>query len=442
MISLRSNLRQTAVPLFIEILLVMTLGAVDTFMLSRFSDNSVAAVGVVNQIIYLIFLVFEVISLGTSILCSQYRGAKRNDLMIQTVGVSLITNTVLGIVVSALLYSFTTPILQLMGLRYELMSAGREYMHIVGSMAFIQAISLTISASLRAAGKAKYPMYVTLMVNITNIIGNYVLIFGKFGFPQMGVEGAAISTVISRIIAMLILIIILRKKLIPHFPKKYFTPFPWKELRNLLHIGIPSAGEQMSYSLSQVIITYFINMISNEALTARTYCVNIVMFVYLFASAFGQGGAIEIGHLVGAHRPRAAYLMGSYVMRLAISVSLSLSVATAFSGRAIMEVLTSNPEIIAMGVAILWVDIFVEFGRAINIFAVNALRSAGDIYFPVTIGIIVMWAISVIGSYLFGITFGWGILGMWAAFALDEVIRGIIFIWRWRSMKWADKHFI
>lgn len=442
MISLRKNLRHTAVPLFIEILLVMTLGAVDTFMLSRFSDNSVAAVGVVNQIVTLIFLVFEVVSLGTSILCSQYIGARREDRMIQTVGVSLVANSVLGVVVSVLLFSFTTPILTLMGLRPELLSEGRQYMHIVGSMAFVQAISMTISASLRAAGKAKYPMYVTLFVNITNIIGNYILIFGQFGMPRLGVQGAAISTVLSRLLAMCILIYILRHKHIPHFPKRLFSPFPFKELRNLLHVGIPSAGEQISYSFSQVVITYFINMISNEALTARTYCVNIVMFVYLFASAFGQGGAIEIGHLVGAHRPRAAFLMGSYVLRLAVSISLSLSVATAFCGSSVMTLLTANPEIVALGAAVLWVDIFVELGRAVNIFSVNALRSAGDIYFPVTVGIVVMWAVSVLGSYIFGITLGWGLVGMWAAFALDELIRGVIFIWRWRSMRWADKSFI
>lgn len=439
---MRGNLRKTAVPLFVELLLVMTLGAVDTFMLSRFSDNSVAAVGVVNQIVNLVFLVFEVISLGTSILCAQYIGAKRDDRVVQTVGVSLIANSVLGVVISALLVGLTTPILNMMGLREELMGDGRGYMHIVGCMAFVQAISLTISAALRAAGKAKYPMYVSLFVNVTNIVGNYVLIFGKFGLPQLGAEGAAISTVLSRVLAMCILVFILRKKLITRFPREYFKPFPWRELKHLLHIGIPSAGEQISYSMSQVVVTYFINMISNEALTARTYCVNIVMFVYLFASAFGQGGAIEIGHLVGAHRPRAAYVMGSYVVRLAVSVSLSLSVAVAFGGGSVMRLLTENPEIIALGAAVLWVDIFVELGRAINIFAVNSLRSAGDIYFPVMVGIVVMWGVSVVGSYVFGIVFGWGLVGMWAAFALDEVIRGVIFVRRWRSMKWAEKGFI
>ena len=98
---------------------------------------------------------------------------------------------------------------------------------------------------------------------------------------------------------MIILFIILFRKYIPKFPIDYFRPFPFVELKNLLKIGLPSAGENMSYSLSQVLLTYFINMLGNEALTTRTYVVNMVMFVYLFAIAMAQGGAICIGHLVG-----------------------------------------------------------------------------------------------------------------------------------------------
>ena len=127
-----------------------------------------------------------------------------------------------------------------------------------------------------------YPMMVTVVVNILNIIGNYVLIFGKFGAPALGVEGAAISTSIARGVSMLILFIILFKKHIPSFPMKLFRPFPWIELKNLLKIGLPSAGEEISYSSTQVVITYFINMLGNEALATRTYCWNMLFFVLVF----------------------------------------------------------------------------------------------------------------------------------------------------------------
>lgn len=439
---LSRQLASLAGPIFIETLLVMMLGAVDTFMLSRHSDNSVAAVGVVNQLMNLVFLLFEVISLGTSILCSQYIGAGRRDKVIQVVGISLIFNLISGLLISCGLLFFAEDLLLLMGLRPDLMAYGLPYMKIVGGFAFFQALSLSLSASLRSADKAKYPMYVSVVVNILNIIGNYTLIFGKFGMPALGVEGAAISTSFCRFVSVVILFVVLFRKHIPSFPKELFTPFPWIELKNLLKIGIPSAGEHMSYSLSQVVITYFINMISNQALATRSYVTNIVMFTYIFALAMAQGGAILIGHLVGMKKIKAAYTIGKRVMRLGAATSVSLSLLTAIFGKHILSLLTSDPWILATGASILWVEVLLENGRALNFFGVNALRSAGDIYYPVLVGIVVMWGVQVVGSYVLGISLGWGLVAMWAVFALDENIRGFIFLRRWNSFRWVGKGFL
>lgn len=420
----------------------MMLGAVDTIMLSQYSDESVAAVGVVNQIVMLAFLIFEVINIGTSVLCSQYLGAKMQKNMVQVVGVALLFNLVVGLLISAILHYGATTLLGWMGLRPELLKYGIGYMQIVGAFAFFQAISFTISASLRSANKAIYPMLVTVLVNIMNIIGNYSLIFGKWGMPALGAEGAAISTSVARGVSMVVLFVILFRKHIPRFPLNYFRPFPWVELKNLLKVGLPSAGENMSYSFSQVVITYFINILGNNALATRTYTVNIVMFVYLFAIAMAQGGAISIGHLVGQKKIRAAYLLGKYVMRLSILVSLVLSCVWAASGHFIFSMLTDNQEIIKMGVTIMIVDIIVEIGRAVNIYATNALRSAGDVNFPFYVGVAVQWTVSVGFSYLLGIYWGWGLVGMWCAFLLDENIRALLFVKRWNSMRWAKKGFI
>ena len=285
-------------------------------------------------------------------------------------------------------------------------------------------------------------MLVTVVVNILNIIGNYSLIFGKFGFPELGVEGAAISTAFSRGVSMVILFIILFRKHIHRFPLAYFRPFPFIELKNLMRVGLPSAGEQLSYSSSQVVITFFINMLGVEALATRTYCVNIIMFVYLFSISMAQGGAICIGHLIGEKKPHAAFLLGKYVMKKSVMITLILSGIIAASGHAILSWLTSNPEIIRMGVIVLLIDVVLEIGRPINIFATNALRAAGDVNYPFYVGLVVMWSVAVGIGYLFGIYWAWGICGMWVAFALDENIRGIIFVRRWYGMKWVNKSFV
>lgn len=254
---LKRQLASLTGPIFIETLLIMTLCAVDTVMLSRHSDASVAAVGVVNQIVMLCFLVFEVINLGTSVLVSQYIGARLNDRVEKVVGVSLLVNLVIGLAISAMLYFGATTILRLMGLNDLLLGEGRGYMRIVGAFAFFQALSLTASAALRASNRAIYPMVVVGIVNILNIAGNYILIFGRFGAPALGAEGAAISTATSRAIAMVILNIILFHTVIKRFPWEIFRRFPTREFSNLLKIGLPSAGEQFSYSSAQIVMTFF-----------------------------------------------------------------------------------------------------------------------------------------------------------------------------------------
>lgn len=439
--SLRRQLAMLSVPIFIETLLIMMLGAVDTFMLSRYSDESVAAVGVVNQIVMLAFLVFEVINLGTSVICSQYLGAGLKGRIPLVVMVALLTNLLLGLMVSGVLYFGDEMILRAMGLNEVLLPDGTAYMRIVGAFAFFQALSMTLSAALRADNLAMYPMAVTFIVNILNIIGNYTLIFGKFGMPALGVEGAAISTATCRGIAMLLLFIVVRRTIVKRIPWEVFVKFPWRELKNLLRVGLPSAGEQVSYSSSQMVITYFINMLGVEALATRTYCVNLIMFAYLFCISIALGGAICIGHLVGHGRTRGAFLLGKLVMRLSIIITASLSLLLAIAGPWVMPLLSSNPDIISLGCTILWIDVLLEFGRPTNIFATNALRAAGDVNYPFYVGVVVMWSVAVVAAYFAGIVFGLGLVGMWIAFACDENIRGVVFIRRWYSMKWASKSF-
>lgn len=438
---LKRELVSLTLPILVETLLIMTLGAVDTFMLSRHSDESVAAVGLANQMITFTFIIFEVINLGTSVLCSQYLGARLRDRMETVVGVSLVVNLIMGVAVSAGLYLYASEILAAMGLEGSMLAEGVGYMEIVGAFAFFQALQLTLSAVLRSNNKAVYPMMVILVVNCLNILGNYTLIFGKFGAPALGVQGAAISTATCRMVAMVILAVIVLRTTVRRFPVHIFRHWPRQEFRNLMKIGLPSAGEQMSYSCSQLVIAYFITSLGMEALAARTYCVNIIMYVYLFSIAISHAGAICIGHLVGAGRWEGAYLMGRYVMKVALIWTLIFSFLIALAGPAIMTTLTSNPQIIAFGVAILWIDVVLEIGRPINILFVNVLQAAGDVNYPFYVGLVWMWSIAVVCAYLFGITFGFGILGMWWMFALDENIRGVVFIRRWKSRRWQHKGF-
>lgn len=440
--SLTKLLVSLALPIFIDTLLVMTLGAADTFMLSRYSDESVAAVGLVNQLVNIVFIIFQVISMATSILCSQYVGAGQRDRVLQVMGISVLFNFLIGMAFSAVLYGKAADLLGTMGVREELFSQSFSYMRIVGAFAFFQAVSLSAAAALRSVDMAHYPMFVSGLVNVINIVGNYALIFGKFGLPALGVQGAAISTVACRALSSVLLLCLLFRKYVVRLPKGLFRPFPWQEAGKLFKVGIPSAGEQMSYSLSMVVVTYFINFLGNDELATRTYAHTITTFVYLFSLAAAQGGAIVIGHLAGMKKCDAAFALGRRVLRVSVAVTFVLSFITACFGHTIFSMLSDNEHIIRMGSLVLWVDILVEVGRAINLFGVNSLRSAGDIYYPVTVGIIVCWTVAVGGSWLLGIGLHGGLIALWCALILDENIRGLIFIRRWKSRRWTAKSLV
>ena len=437
----RKQLFNLASPIFIETLLIMFTGATDVFMLSRYSDETVAAGGVVNQLLNLVFILYGITTLGTSVLCSQYLGAKQKKNVAQVIGVSLLVNLIMGGLVSAGLWLFAAPSLKLMGLDDNLVGYGVSYMTLVGGFSFLQSLAMTLSAILRSHNKAYYPMFVTFLINIINVVGNYFLIFGNCGAPRLGITGAGISTVISRTVAVILLTYLLFRKVAPVPPLKYFNPFPWDKIKNLLLVGLPAAGEQVSYNLSQVVITYLSVMMGNAALTARTYAMSIVMFSYVFSIAIGNGAAIAIGHLVGADKGNAAFSLEKYSIRLALWVTVCVSILTALVGTDIFKLLSTNPEVIHLGAMVLYIDVVLEIGRAVNITSVDSLIAAGDVMYPFITGIIVMWLVATLLSYVLGIWWGWGLNGIWLAMALDENIRAVVFERRWKSRKWMNKGF-
>ena len=443
---LRRQLRKLTIPIFMEIALVMLVGFVDVLMLSQYGtagagDRAVAAVGFVNQFVGLVFLVYQFVSQGMAIVCAQYHGAGERKRLVQIVGLALGLNAALGLVVSAVLFTFPTEILRLLRLKEELLPDGVTYLRITGVLSFFQALAFAFSASLRSVDKVRPVMYVTMAANLFNAVGNYLLVFGHCGCPELGVAGAAWATAGSRAVSMLLLAVVHFRIHIPAFRLDWFRPFPWRELRNLFAIGLPAMGEEASYCFSQLVISCFVNQLSTDALTTRTYCVNCIMFVYLFCASITQGGDIIVGHLVGRDRYHPAYLMGNFFLGRSMLVTLACSVVLAACGPFLLGLLTDNPEIIRMGAVILWIDCVLEIGRVRNIFACSTLRATGDAIYPLVVGVVFQWAVAVGLAWVFAFPCGWGLIGAWIAFMLDENLRGIVLMRRWHTKGWIGKNF-
>lgn len=438
----RLNLISLTLPIFFEVLLFMLLGNMDTLILGHYSNDAVAAVGVANQIINIVTIVLGVMATGTGIMVAQYLGAKDKENVLKTINVSLFVNLFFGIILSALLVIFSKQLLTIMNLPKNLMGYGVKFMSIMGGFIFVQALLSTVTTCIRNYGYMIVSMVVTIIMNILNIIFNYVLVFGKFGVPELGVAGSAISTTVSRIIAFLILFFIFTKKIEKEFSFKRLFPFPKETFKQLLIIGIPTAGENLSYNLSQLAVTYMITLLGTAALTTRIYTLNIMMYIYLAAVALGQGTQILVGHMVGAGDKEKAYKTCLKSLFIAMSISFTMAIIFAIFRIQLLKLFTLDKTIIGMAAPLLLITIILEPGRSFNLVIISSLNAAGDVRFPAYMAIISMWAISAGLSYVLGIHFHMGLVGIWIAFTADEWFRGIMMLLRWRSRVWESKDFV
>ncbi|AKU31806.1 MATE family efflux transporter [Bacillus altitudinis] len=428
-------------PIFIEISLYMLMGSADTLMLSQYSDNSVAAVGVSNQLLNLLIVMFSFITTGTTIVIAQLLGAGRKQEATQVAYVSLGTNFLISFVISLLMFVLAVPILHMMGLSSELMPDATVFLQIVGLLSFIQALIMTYSAILKSYGFTRDTMYVTIGMNLLNVAGNYLVIFGPFGFPVLGVMGVALSTSFARLIGLTAMILIVRHRIGLQFSFKQTFYIQRTHLKKLLKIGIPSAGEQLSYNGSQMIITLFITFMGTQALAAKVYTQNLMMFIMLFGAAISQGTQILIGRLIGAKEFDAAYRRCMKSLYWAIAISLLSSTALSLSSTHLLTFFTSNSEIIQIASLLLILTIILEPGRSFNMVIINSLRAAGDAKFPVYMAMISMWGIGLPIAYLLGIQLEMGLIGVWISFIVDEWVRGIFMYRRWRSRVWTEYRF-
>ena len=427
-------------PILIELALHMLMGNVDTYMLSQYDDRAVAAVGVSNQLANMMNLLFTIVATGTTILISRRIGAGEKGAVTQLAASSLTLNLLLGITVSVMLLAFGETALRLMGLENELMPYAWTYLSITGGFIFLQALILTASAVIKSHGFTKNVMLVTVTMNIVNMIGNYVAIKGPFGLPVTGVDGVAVSTVASRTIGLILMIALLLRILEQQFKVMDFVRLRAAHIRELLGIGIPSAGEQLSYNLSQLVITSFIATIGVTAMISRVYTLNIIFLITIVTLAIGQGTQILIARMIGARDFASAYRRGIASLLLCIGISLVLAGVYNLVGGYILELFTDNEEVIALGRKLLLLAFLLEPGRACNLIIISSLRAAGDVRYPVVVGVIFVWLLAVPCAYLFGIHWGMGLIGIFSAFVMDEWLRGLMNLWRWRTKKWAGSN--
>ncbi|SDD05860.1 putative efflux protein, MATE family [Paenibacillus sp. UNCCL117] len=423
-------------PIFVEMLLSMLMGNADTLMLSHYSDGAVAAVGVANQVLFLVNLMFGVVAAGTSVVISQYLGSGRNQEAGLIGLTAMALNLAFGLLLAALLLASGAHVFRLMGIPAELTDSAWTYLKLVGGFCFLEAVRLTLATILRSYGYTSNTMYVAVGMNLLHLIGNYLFLYGPFGLPVLGIEGIALSTNVSRLIGIGILLLLLYRKVKYRFVSEGWWSAQKNYVKQLLRIGVPTAGESFFSTLAQMAITSFVAIAGADALTAKIYAQNIGMFNMLFTLSMAIGTEILLGRMVGAGRFDEAYARGMRSVRLAVIVTVGAAAVMAAGSRPLLGLFTDNASILSLGFQVLLLGILLEPGRAVNLVLINALRAAGDAKVPMYLGVGSMWLICIPLAYILGVYGKLGLLGVVIAFVVDEWTRGALFYWRWRTRAW------
>lgn len=426
-------------PIFLEVTLFMMMGIADTFMLSAISDNAVSGVGASNQYLHIAILLLEVIGNGASIVVAQYIGSRKFFEAAKISALAVTLNLIVGIAMSVGFVLFNGYLLRSLNLSGEVYEFAQSYLAIVGGAIFLQAIINSLAAIVRVHGFTKEAMLVALGMNVIHIFGNYALIFGNFGMPALGVEGAAISTIASRFIAVLVFFWLLYRIMEVRIKLSYYLNLSKEYIGKILKIGIPSALEQVMYHCCQMIFLFYTTYLGEAAMAAKQYASNISMFIYLFAFAIGIGTSIMVGRFVGAGRADDAYKRVWMSVRSASIVSLVMIGVVMLFREQLVGMFTDNAEVLRIGAQVLLYSLILETGRTINIVIVNSLRASGDAKYPLWVGMFTMVGMSLSLGYLFVFHMNMGLVGIWLAIAADEWVRAIIFYFRWRSRAW-EKH--
>lgn len=426
-------------PMFLEMLLNIFINNIDTLMLSHHSELAVGAVGNANQVMMLLIIMFNILATATSVVVAQYLGAKQYDKMNMIYALAFVVNLVMGIVFSVAFVLAKRPLMNLIHVSPEMMPDALTYINIVGGTLFLQACFNVMIQILRCNGHTKIGLYISIAINFVNIVGNYLFLYGPLSFLNLGVAGVAIATATSRLVAIVAAMIYFYYKKIGSIAIRHIIPFPGKMLAKMIRIGIPSAGENLSYNMYQVVLLSFINSMGNDAVSAKVFTGTLMSFAMVFGNSAGMATQIIVGHLVGAGKEDAAYHRVFDTLKVSLPITIGMSLLNVLICRYTLRIFTSNDAVIQLGFYILMVDVVVEFGRCMNITLVNSLKAAGDYIYPMYVSLISMWGVGLTVGYGMGVAAGIGVAGIFMGTASDEFLRAMIFLYRWKKKKWLGK---
>ena len=433
-------IRNLLIPVVLEQLLNSIMGTADTMMVSNVGSAAISAVSLVDSINVLVIQAFSALAAGGAIVCAQYIGQRNKEKANESARQVLFIITAISVAVSLICLVFQKPLLRLIfgSVEAEVMRASEIYFFYTAlSFPFIAAYDSAASI-FRAQDNTKGPMIISMLSNVMNIAGNAVMIW----VFHMGVAGAALSTLISRVFCAVVVLIQLRKEKEGQeiVVRDYFKIRPnWSMIKRILGIGIPSGVENSMFQLGKLAIQSTVSTLGTAAIAAQAMTNILENLNGIAAIGVGVGLMTIVGQCLGAGRQDEAVY---YIKKLCVIAEIVV-----LTSCLIVFVLT-KPVTILGGMEkesadmcfhmVMWITIMKPIVWTMAFVPGYGLRAAGDVKFSMITSCCTMWACRFCLCVFLIRVMGFGPMGVWIGMFADWTVRSIIFTWRFHSRKWLQ----
>lgn len=425
-------------PSLMELLLTQLTSMVDLMMVGQLGAWAISSVGLTTQPKFLLSTMFNALNVGCMTMVARHKGAGRQDKAQLVLRQSLMVNFLLSLVFAVLGFVFAEPLIRFMGAQdQQTLLGGTQYLRVQMLGLTFLALTTTITNALRGAGNSRTALFYNTTANVVNIILNYLLIYGKFGFPRLEVTGASLATTLGQGVAFVIaLIAVLRPHQYVHLDlRKGFTPDK-ETIWDVARIGLPSMVEQLCMRVGMIIYAKTVASLGTVLLACHQVCMNILSLTFMTGQAFAVSATSLVGQSLGKLRADMAVHYSRRTQRVGIAVSFVLAFVLFFFGKQIIMLYSDDPAIIELGPWLLKMVALIQPLQSSQFILSGALRGAGDTKYTAkvifTTVMLVRPGVALLAVFLLD----WGLPGAWVALVADQCLRTLLITLRYRSGKW------
>lgn len=429
------DLRKLIVPLIFEQALAITVGMADTMMISSVGEAAVSGVSLVDMINMLMFNIMAALATGGAVVTSQYLGAKRKEDARKSANQLLYTVIFSGLLLGAIVILIRKPMLRLFfgSIEPDVMENALIYLTISALSFPFLAVYNACAALFRSMGNSQVTLKVSILINLINVTGNAICIFGL----HMGAAGVAIPSLISRAAGSVILYFLLKNPALDICFMREPFHLDFGMVKKILYIGIPSGVENGIFQLGRVLVVSIISGFGTVQIAANGVANNLDSVGVLIGGAINLAMITVIGQCVGAGDEKQIRIYTKKLLLIAYIPTIILNLVLFLNLGWILDLYGLSPETTNLARTL----IFIHNGCACLLWPLsftfpNMLRACNDVQYTMVVSIASMFIFRIGFSYLIGARLGYGAVGVWIAMVLDWICRVICFLLRYRSGKW------